>query len=161
MLDWQSMSTRFFRAGVGTVIYNNAGEIAAFKRASPPIGVWELQQGGIDTNEAPDDTLWRELKEEIGVTRDDIIEVTKMNALTAYNRPESLVDNSDRLLGQAHQWFFLKLKAGVDIDLTHATDNEVSEFMWTDFKHIISLTGSHKQHVYEALHDFYAKNILT
>lgn len=132
-----------------------------FKRATHPIGVWELQQGGIDADEAPGDTLWRELKEEVGLSDDDITLVTKMEELTAYNRPEARINHSDGLLGQAHQWFFLKLKAGVDIDLKKATDNEVSEFMWSDFKHIISLAATHKKHVYEALHDFYVKNILT
>ena len=40
------MPTRFFRAGVGTVIYNDKEEIVIFKRAQPPVGLWELQQGG-------------------------------------------------------------------------------------------------------------------
>lgn len=154
------MSTRFFRAGVGTVIYNDAGEVALFKRATPPIGVWELQQGGIDTGEAPEHTLWRELKEEVGLSRDEIVAVTKMQELTAYNRPEALLDHSDRLLGQTHQWFFLKIKPGVDINLQNATDDEVSEFMWTNFEHIISLSEERKKPVYEKLYAFFKTSVL-
>jgi putative (di)nucleoside polyphosphate hydrolase len=154
------MSTRFFRAGVGTVIYNEAGEVALFKRATHPIGVWELQQGGIDVGEKPEDTLWRELKEEIGLTATDVSLVTKMPKLTAYNRPEALTDSSDRLLGQAHQWFFLKLKTGIEINLKAATEDEVSEFMWSDFEHIISITGDHKKHVYKTLQEFYIEHVL-
>lgn len=155
------MSTRFFRAGVGTVIYNEAGEIALFKRASPPVGVWELQQGGIDSGEAPSDTLWRELMEEVGLSRDDVALVTPMEELTVYNRPEALINHSDRLLGQAHQWFFLKLKSGIEIDVRKATEQEVSEFMWTNFENAISLCDDRKKHVYEKLDTFFRTEILS
>ena len=43
-----AIDTRFFRAGVGTVIYNSKGQVAWFERAQNPVGVWQFQQGGID-----------------------------------------------------------------------------------------------------------------
>ena len=34
----EQIVTRFFRAGVGTVIYNQKGEVALFQRAQFPVG---------------------------------------------------------------------------------------------------------------------------
>lgn len=84
------MATRYFRAGVGTVIYNDAGQIAIFKRVQPPVGIWELQQGGIDSGEVPEETLWRELHEEVGIIKDDIEHITSVPGWTIYQRAEGI-----------------------------------------------------------------------
>ena len=145
------MPTRYFRAGVGTVIYNDQRQIAIFKRSQPPIGFWELQQGGIDLGEVPEDTLWRELHEEVGIVRDDIEHSEKMPGWTIYQTNSSHTDVDQPILGQGHCWFFLKLKPGRTIDLEKSLEDAASEFRWTSFQELISFTGEHKKHVYETL----------
>jgi putative (di)nucleoside polyphosphate hydrolase len=159
MIDWCDMPTRFFRAGVGTVIYTDSGEIAIFKRAQPPVGLWELQQGGIDVGELPEETLWRELHEEVGLIKDDIDLVTKMPGWTVYERSEGTNDVSNDILGQAHCWYFLKLKTGHTIDLENALEDAASEFRFATFEELIATTGEHKQHVYLRLYEFFKTNI--
>lgn len=153
------MATRYFRAGVGTVIYNDAGQIAIFKRVQPPVGIWELQQGGIDAGEVPEETLWRELHEEVGIIKDDIEHITSVPGWTIYQRAEGITDVSLNILGQAHQWYFLKLKTGHSINLENALEDEASEFRWTSFDELIGLTGEHKKHVYQSLNDFFEMHI--
>jgi len=153
------MPTRHFRAGVGTVIYNEHNEIAIFKRSQPPVGAWELQQGGIDLEETPEETLWRELHEEIGLLRDDIEMVTSMPGWTLYQSPRSLEDTTIPMLGQAHRWFFLKLKTDKEINLSDALQDEASEFRWTNFEELLSLAGDHKKHVYEEVHRHFLAHI--
>jgi putative (di)nucleoside polyphosphate hydrolase len=154
------MSTRYFRAGVGTVIYNDEGEIAIFKRSKHPVGIWELQQGGIDVGEAPEETLWRELHEEIGILPDDIEHYALMPGQTLYQSPLAAKDVNVPILGQVHCWFFLKLKTDREINLEKSTEDEASEFRWTNFDELISLAGDHKKHVYESLHTYFKEHIL-
>ncbi len=154
------MQTRYFRAGVGTVIYNDTGHIAIFKRSQHPIGIWELQQGGIDTGEMPETTLWRELHEEVGIIKDDIDLVTPMPGWTLYERAEGISDTAINILGQAHCWFFLKLKPGKIINLDDSLEDAASELRWTSFEELISITGSHKKHVYETLNKYFLNTIL-
>ena len=78
------IDTRFFRAGVGTVIYNSAGEVAIFERAQNPIGAWQFQQGGIDLGEDFTTTLWRELSEEIGLKEIDFHTMNEYPNWTLY-----------------------------------------------------------------------------
>ena len=80
------MATKKFRAGVATVIFNDNHEVALFKRAKPPVGFWEFQQGGIDEKEDTLDTLWRELKEEVGLTENELELVAEYPEWLAYEK---------------------------------------------------------------------------
>lgn len=159
MLNLAEMSTRYFRAGVGTVIYNDVGEIVIFKRAQHPIGVWELQQGGIDLGELPEETLWRELQEEVGIKKIDVETVNSMPGWTLYERagPEDRVSVT---LGQAHTWFFLKLKQASTINLSTSLEEAASEFKWTTFEHLIETGAPHKKQVYGQLKNYFKNEIL-
>lgn len=156
-----TIDTRFFRAGVGTVIYNQAGEVALFERSQYPIGVWQFQQGGIDVGEDFETTLWRELKEEIGLTKDDFGSVTEYENWTIHTTPSATENPDKSRLGQAHKWYFLELKSGVDIDLEKATEDEASDYRWANFTEAIEETEPFKKHVYKELEKFYAENILS
>jgi len=155
-----TIDTRFFRAGVGTVIYNQKGEVALFERAQNPSGVWQFQQGGIDTNEHPEETLWRELKEEIGLEESDFSSITKMPNWTVHQHEHSISDATKSRIGQAHLWYFLELKSEVEIDLSKALEHEASDFRWTTFTDAINVTGDLKKHVYHDLEKYFLEHIL-
>jgi putative (di)nucleoside polyphosphate hydrolase len=153
------MPTKFFRAGVACVIYKDEHTIGLFKRAVPPIGLFELPQGGIDSGESPEVALWRELKEEIGCNMTDFVSIHRMPHWTVYQGTESVPDdnNGDRL-GQAHAWFFLKLAPEIEIDLRNATEPEVSEYKWVTFTEVIDSAPEYKKHVYETLGIYFKTN---
>jgi len=153
------IDTRYFRAGVGTVIYNSAGQVVLFQRAMFPIGVWQFQQGGIDEGEDFVTTLWRELKEEIGLTSDDIEKIHEYPNWTIHAGEAGMNDPAKSRIGQAHRWYFLKLKESVKIDLSKAIDHEASDFRWTDFTDAINETEETKKHVYRELETYFLKSI--
>lgn len=146
---------RFFRAGVGTVIFNDNREVLFFERCKHPVGVWQFQQGGIDLGEDIKTTLWRELQEEAGFTEADFTSLVEMPHWTVYQDPNSVADQDIGRLGQAHRWFFLKLNPNVLVDLTKASDNEFINFKWVSFAEAIAATDGLKKHVYEELYEFF------
>lgn len=157
------MIGRHFRAGVGTVIYNQVGQVALFRRAAPPVGTWQFQQGGIDSGEQPETTLWRELKEETGLEKNDFTEITEYPEWTLQVYPQEVIDhpnqpNPDRL-GQAHRWWFLELKSAVVIDLSTATDQEFDDYKWVTWDEALTVPSSYKTHVYQALHQYFLANL--
>ena len=111
----------YFRAGAGAVIYTETGEIVIFRRAGEE-DIWQLQQGGMDANETPEDTLWRELYEETDLLKANFIEVTPYPDWILYSYPPEVRTTLKRpdTLGQVHRWWFLKLNPEVKIDLTKA-----------------------------------------
>lgn len=156
----QHIDTRFFRAGVGTVIYNQVGEVALFKRVQNPVGIWQFQQGGIDLGEQPEETLWRELKEEIGLTRADFTAIHEYPEWTVHQYEHTIHDASKSRLGQAHRWYFLALDQAVTIDLSQATEHEASDWRFVTFAAAIAGTEAAKQPVYQALAEYFSTHIL-
>lgn len=155
-----TIDTRFFRAGVGTVIYNQAGQVAWFERAQHPVGVWQFQQGGIDLGEDTQTTLWRELQEEVGLQPEDFAAVHEYPHWTVYQYDYTINDTSKSRFGQAHRWYFLKLKDDVIIDLSKATEQEASAIRFISFAEVLTETDNFKKHVYLELSNYFTANIL-
>lgn len=156
-----TIDTRFFRAGVGTVIYNHEGKVAWFERAQHPVGVWQFQQGGVDLGEDTQTTLWRELQEEVGLTSDDFDSVEEYPHWTVYQYDYTVTDSSKSRFGQAHRWYFLRLKDDVAIDLDKATEQEASAVRFITFAEVLEETSSFKRHVYQELQQYYESKIIT
>lgn len=155
-----TIETRFFRAGVGTVIYNAAGEVALFERTQNPVGMWQFQQGGIDLGEQPTDTLWRELMEEMGLTQDDFESVIEYPHWTVY-QPQDTLDTPDKSrIGHTHRWFFLRLKNNVTIDLNKATMVEASACKWITFGKVLEEVEECKKHVYQTLATYFTEQVM-
>ena len=67
-----------YRRNVGAALFNRNGLVFVARRsdmpnAEGPAGGWQLPQGGIDPEEAPRTAVLRELAEEIGTDRAEII----------------------------------------------------------------------------------------
>lgn len=154
------IDTRFFRAGVGTVIYKGTGEVAIFERAQNPVGVWQFQQGGIDLGEDFETTLWRELGEEIGLTKNDFVTQHEYPEWTYYQDPAAMADQNKSRLGQMHRWYFLQLRPEVEIDLSKATEYEASDFKWVSFAEAVSMTDALLKNAYQQLETYFNKTIL-
>lgn len=155
-----TVNTRFFRAGVGTIIHNRAGQVTLFERATNPVGIWQFQQGGIDLGEDIETTLWRELHEEVGLLRSDISTVTPYPKWTVYQDTNTVHDATKSRLGQAHRWYFLELAQDSIIDLEKATEAEASAYRFVSFGEAIAMTDTYKKHVYEELETYFLREVL-
>ena len=64
-----------YRRGVGVVLFNDVGEVFVGQRIDTP-GAWQMPQGGMDPGEHPEATAFRELEEEIGTAKAEVLAVT-------------------------------------------------------------------------------------
>jgi len=101
------VATRHFRAGIVAVVERSDGRVCAFERADAP-GSWQLPQGGIEVGEEPRDTVWRELKEETGLTAGDVELVDEHDDWVAYAWPLEVAAGR-RGVGQVQRWFTFRL----------------------------------------------------
>ena len=98
-----------FRANVGIVLMRDDRQV--FLGGRPGGRGWQFPQGGIAVDEAPEQALFRELKEEIGLDQGDVDIVTSTRSWLRYRLPKQYLRKTKPLcIGQKQRWFLLKIK---------------------------------------------------
>ena len=143
------MKNDVYRRCVGMLILNKNKEILVGKRLDHPSGYWQMPQGGIDDNENPKEAVWREMLEEIGTNKAELIKIS--NQWINYDIPSETLKTlpwGDKYIGQTQKWFaFLFL--GEDNDINVGTDNpEFSEWKWARMDSIVDSIVPFKRDVY-------------
>src|SRR5450432_2806519 len=116
-----------FRANVGIVLTRASGEV--FLGGG---GGWQFPQGGVNRGERVEEALFRELKEEIGLEREDVEVLGSTQGWLRYRLPRQYV--RDRCIGQKQRWYLLKLtgdESRLRFDLTNQP--EFDRWRWTDY----------------------------
>ena len=124
---------RPYRPCVGLMLLNGANQVFVGQRIDQTAEAWQMPQGGIDPGEDPKTAALRELQEEIGTGKVEII--AESAGWIAYDLPEDLADKvwKGRFRGQSQKWFLLRF-LGRDGDINIATaDPEFDQWKWCDF----------------------------
>jgi putative (di)nucleoside polyphosphate hydrolase len=151
------MSKLPYRPNVGAVLFNREGLVFVARRADMPnaegpAGGWQLPQGGIDEGEDPAVAVFRELEEEIGTRKADIIGVHP-DWLT-YDLPADLLGIAwrGRYRGQRQRWFAMRF-TGDDSDIRLDLDPhpEFDAWRWVPLTDLPALAVPFKRAIYEIL----------
>lgn len=128
--------TRGYRKGVGIVLANQLGQVLLARR-NDIVNQWQLPQGGIDAGEQPHQAMFRELKEELGVTESHATIIAKTSTFLRYRFPKLMPDPNHLALEFAGQelMFFLLLFHGPDslIDVCGVDHAEFDCWSWVDY----------------------------
>lgn len=147
-----SRDTRPYRRGVGIMLVNRHGLVFAARRIDMAEDAWQMPQGGIDEGEAPRAAALRELKEEIGTDKAEI--VAESRDWFAYDLPQALSHKAwgGRFRGQTQKWFLCRfMGTNEDIDLNHHHDPEFSEWRWVEAERLPALIVDFKRNLYTAV----------
>ena len=148
------MSDLPYRRNVGAALFNRHGQVLVARRADQPPGAaaWQLPQGGLDEGEEPRIAVLRELAEEIGTTRAEIIgEVTEW---LRYDLPPELLGRSlgGRYRGQEQKWFALRfLGQDSDIRLDLDPHPEFDAWRWAELSELPGIAVAFRRAIYERL----------
>ena len=80
-----------YRINVGIVLINNKKQVLLGKRVNYKTFAWQMPQGGIDQNEEPIESVFRELKEEVGTN--NIIIIKELQEWIKYDFPKDIKIN--------------------------------------------------------------------
>jgi putative (di)nucleoside polyphosphate hydrolase len=144
-----------YRPCVGIVLVNPAGLVFAGRRIDMPAGLsaWQMPQGGIDPGETPRQAVLRELAEETGTDKAEIL--AESRALHRYDLPAGMIGQmwGGRYRGQKQRWFAIRfLGSNEDIDI--ATEHpEFEAWQWTAPAALLDLIVPFKRAIYAAVFD--------
>ncbi len=146
-----------YRKGVGAMLFNAEGKVFVARRINFPGEAWQMPQGGIKRGERPAQALLRELAEEIGTDKADIL--AKSSRWFSYDLPAQRVGKvwKGKYRGQKQKWFALRFTGNDrDIDLNASEHPEFIDWKWVAIDDLIQLIVPFKRAIYkEIVAEFY------
>jgi putative (di)nucleoside polyphosphate hydrolase len=140
----------FYRPAVGIMLLNPAGFAFIGRRIDMPAGLaaWQMPQGGIDPGETPRQAALRELKEEVGTDKAEILAETR--GWLHYDLPSDIAPRmwGGRWRGQRQKWFLMRF-TGEDSDINPATEHpEFDAWEWVEPRRLPELIVPFKRPLY-------------
>ena len=151
--DW--IDEEGFRANVGIILTNDDGKLMLGGR----VGArgWQFPQGGMFEGEPAESAMYRELEEEIGLTRADVEMLGVTRDWLRYRLPERFIRKNSipRCIGQKQLWYMLRLQAPVDrVRFDRGETPEFDRIRWVSYWRPVNEVIYFKRRVYAtALHE--------
>ena len=151
-----------YRPAVGIMLLNDRGQVFVGRRNDMPAGLaaWQMPQGGIDPGETPRQAALRELREEVGTDKAEILaetpgwlcydfppEIARAIA-EARGYPDGLLWGG-RFRGQRQKWFAMRFTGSdADIDPRATEHPEFDAWEWVAPARLPDLIVPFKRPVY-------------
>lgn len=144
-----------YRLNVG-IILAAKGKLFLGKRIHQ--NAWQFPQGGLQENESLEDTVHRELWEEVGLHADKVQILAQTKNWLKYKIPKKLIRSTSKpvCIGQKQKWFLLKfIGQDQDFNLAAGVKPEFDDWMWVNYWFPLSQVIHFKREVYrQALKEF-------
>lgn len=151
-----------FRQGVGIILVNARRQLFLAKRIGKP--AWQFPQGGMKEMETPEEAMYRELKEEIGLLPESVKILATTKRWLRYRLPKSLVRHHSQPLciGQKQKWFLLRMVGQDDeINLGDTDSPEFDSWAWVSYWYPLTQVVSFKRRVYSMAMKEFARVVLS
>lgn len=144
-----------YRPNVGIVLLNSRNEVFWGKRVGQHS--WQFPQGGIQHGESPEQAMYRELHEEVGLLPEHVQIIGRTRDWLRYDVPEEYLrrQNSARVhraayRGQKQIWFLIRLVGlDSDIQLRASEHPEFDAWRWVPFWIQLDAVIGFKREVYQ------------
>ena len=143
-----------YRLNVGIILSNQECDVFWARRIGQ--NAWQFPQGGIRENESPEEALFRELEEEIGLRGEHVMVMGRTAGWLHYRLPRRLIRHQSEPLciGQKQVWYMLRLIGDESNVRFDAGDKpEFDGWCWINYWRPVKEVVAFKRKVYQdALH---------
>ena len=145
-----------YRPNVGIILCNAKKQVLWARRIGQ--NAWQFPQGGIKRDETPEEALYRELWEEVGLVPEKVELLATTQDWLRYRLPKGLIRSDEKPLcvGQKQVWFLLRLAGDEDdVRLDRGDKPEFDGWRWVDYWYPLKEVVAFKREVYlQALNEF-------
>ncbi len=138
-----------YRPNVGIVLCDGRNEVFWGKRVRQ--NSWQFPQGGIKSGESPEQAMFRELQEEVGLMPEHVRILGRTRDWLRYDVPREWVRREWRghYRGQKQIWFLLRLVGReCDVSLRASSHPEFDAWRWNKYWDPVDAVVAFKQDVY-------------
>ena len=139
-----------FRPNVGIMLANGRGQLLWARRIGGQ-DAWQFPQGGISTGESPEQALYRELHEEVGLLPEAVKILGSTKGWLRYRLPKRFIREGQKPLciGQKQKWFLLRmLEDDAAVQLDGNKKPEFDHWQWVSYWYPLNQVVSFKREVY-------------
>jgi putative (di)nucleoside polyphosphate hydrolase len=135
---------------VGIVLANDRGQVLWARRVGGR-DAWQFPQGGINAGESPEEALYRELHEEVGLLPQQVEVLGATRGWLRYRLPKRFIRKGQNpvCIGQKQKWFLLRMledDKAVKLDLN--AKPEFDYWRWVSYWYPLNQVISFKREVY-------------
>ena len=138
-----------FRPNVGIILVNSLGQVLWARRIGQ--NAWQFPQGGIQSKESPEEAMYRELQEEVGLTHDDVEILAVTRGWLRYRLPKRMIRRHSHpvCVGQKQKWFLLRmLSKDSAVNIAKTANPEFDDWRWVSYWYPLGQVVSFKREVY-------------
>ena len=138
-----------FRPNVGIILLNHRNQVFWGKRIREHS--WQFPQGGINPGETPEQAMYRELHEEVGLSGHHIKILGRTRDWLRYEVPQHWIKREWRgsYRGQKQIWYLLRLVGrDCDVRLRASGHPEFDAWRWNDYWVPLDCVIDFKREVY-------------
>ncbi|MDA1073238.1 MAG: RNA pyrophosphohydrolase [Proteobacteria bacterium] len=139
-----------FRPNVGIILSNAHGQVLWARRVGGH-DAWQFPQGGIDENESTEQALYRELYEEVGLTRESVRILGRTRGWLRYRLPRRMRRRNSTVgfQGQKQKWFLLEMLCDdATVQMDCSVKPEFDAWRWVSYWYPVSQVVDFKRSVY-------------
>lgn len=139
-----------FRPNVGIILCNASNQVFWGKRIREH--AWQFPQGGINYGESPEQAMYRELMEEVGLKPEHVKILGRTKDWLRYEVPTSWIKREWRgsYRGQKQIWYLLRLLGrDSDVSLRATSHPEFDAWRWSDYWVPLEAVIEFKRGVYQ------------
>ncbi len=150
MRDDSVIDEQGYRPNVGIMVANRAGQLLWARRIGQ--NAWQFPQGGIHAGETPDEALFRELHEEVGLHPQDVRVIASTRGWLRYRLPGRYRrpgQGDNTCIGQKQRWYLLQLLADDSaVVLDRTQPQEFDDWQWVSYWYPLGQVITFKREVY-------------
>jgi putative (di)nucleoside polyphosphate hydrolase len=151
-----------YRPNVGIILLNPRNEVFWGKRVRQH--AWQFPQGGIKAGESPEQAMYRELYEEVGLQEQHVRLVARTRDWLRYDVPEQWLRRELRgsYRGQKQIWYLLRLVGrDCDVCLRRSGKPEFDAWRWHDYWAPAGSVIEFKREVYQLALNELARHVFS
>lgn len=139
-----------FRPNVGIILANDAGQVLWARRVGGR-DAWQFPQGGMNPGESPEEAMYRELWEEVGLKEDAVAVQACTRGWLRYRLPRRMLRRQEGspFVGQKQKWFLLRM-IGDDnaVRFDRSEKPEFDVWRWVSYWYPLGQVVPFKREVY-------------
>jgi len=139
-----------YRPNVGIILCNRENRVLWARRINHD--GWQFPQGGVQHDETPEDAMYRELQEEIGLGMEHVELIARTQDWLRYDLPwVKKRGTNPRFRGQKQIWYLLRLTGcDNDVRLNASKKPEFDSWRWVSYWQPLKQVVHFKRGVYRA-----------